>query len=293
MPCRLTGCGQILQHRSLLRAQSKHDGQHPGNELAAFGALRPEAGSPPDHRRPCKRPPPVAPPPIGHQVTGKLAQQFFGRRLTTAQMHLKDRHPTRHHYPQPGFAPLRIVAIAVALRPARLIRVRYLLSLRKLSRLRHRLSHCLRDFLSQRVDRSQGHFDLIEVTQRLLRLPFALAVGATEQSDGRRQPRPVTTRRYLSRQLRPRHLTAVRTTQLMQPIFIHPRLDLRQLDYLMPIRVWVVTGQDHPASAALTRTVVGDVTTLLDRIELPLMPLVAGLSTARLATRLSPLSGRR
>lgn len=79
----------------------------------------------------------------------------------------------------------------------------------------------------------------------------------------------------------------------MQPIFIHPRLDLRQLDYLMPIRVWVVTGQDHPASAALTRTVVGDVTTLLDRIELPLMPLVAGLSTARLATRLSPLSGRR
>src|SRR2546423_13719085 len=61
----------------------------------------------------------------------------------------------------------------------------------------------------------------------------------------------------------------------------------------MPIRVWVVTGQDHPASAALTRTVVGDVTTLLDRIELPLMPLVAGLSTARLATRLSPLSGRR
>ena len=43
MPCRLTGCGQILQHRSLLRAQSKHDGQHPGNELAAFGALRPDA----------------------------------------------------------------------------------------------------------------------------------------------------------------------------------------------------------------------------------------------------------
>jgi hypothetical protein len=28
LPCRLTGGGQILQHRSLLRAQSKSDGQH-------------------------------------------------------------------------------------------------------------------------------------------------------------------------------------------------------------------------------------------------------------------------
>lgn len=46
---------------------------------------------------------------------------------------------------------------------------------------------------------------------------------------GRHQPRPLTTRRYLGRQLHPRHLTAVRTTQLMQPIFIHQRLDFRQL----------------------------------------------------------------
>jgi hypothetical protein len=43
------------------------------------------------------------------------------------------------------------------------------------------------------------------------------------------------------------------------------------------IRGWVVTGQDHPASAALARTVRGDFTTLLDRIELPLMSLVARL----------------
>src|SRR5512139_3934211 len=70
---------------------------------------------------PIKRPPTVTRPPSRDQVASELTQQRFGRHLTTAQMDLKDRHPTRHQYPQPGFTPLRVAAIAVALHPAGLI----------------------------------------------------------------------------------------------------------------------------------------------------------------------------
>jgi hypothetical protein len=284
-PCRLAGGGQIRQPITLRRAQGEHDGQHPGDERAAFCALRPKAGSPPDHgrlpralrrvvgrldtfhthkppegfldfeqratgsrgprsgrllpprglvgrtlceplldsranlddgrrkRRPCAHPladtmppleqraglleqaladrlrfatavsdllkradqrrpaprpplqwpPTVAAPPIRHPVASKLAQQRFGRRLAAAQRDLKDLHPGGDQDPQPGEAKRWMVAIAVTLHPARLIRMGYLLGLRKLRGLGHRL----RDFLPQRVERPQRPFDRVEVTQRL------------------------------------------------------------------------------------------------------------------------------
>jgi hypothetical protein len=164
---------------------------------------------------PLKRPPAVAAPPTRHQVAGKLAQQRFGRRLAATQMNLKDRHPADEQHPKLGFAKLGIAAIAVALPPACLIHVPHILSLGKLGGLRNRLSHCLGDFLSQFVDRPQRHFNLIEVTKHLLRLPLALAVGASKQPHTRHQSRPVTARTDLGRQHRARRFATGRATQLM------------------------------------------------------------------------------
>src|SRR5919197_1937934 len=52
LPRCLTGGRQVLQHITLLRAQSEHDRQHPGDELATERRLRAETGPPPDPRRP-------------------------------------------------------------------------------------------------------------------------------------------------------------------------------------------------------------------------------------------------
>ena len=99
----------------------------------AFGDLVERANQVgPAHLPPREQTPTVAAPPIRHQIPGKLAQQRFGRLLAAAQMPLKDCHPTRHQYPQPGFAPLWIGAIAVTLHPAGLICMRRVLGLRKL-----------------------------------------------------------------------------------------------------------------------------------------------------------------
>ena len=182
--------------------------------------------------------------------------------------------------------------IAIALRPASLIGVHYCLGLRELCGRRNRLGQRRGDVLPQLVDGPQCHCDLIEVFQRLLRLPFALAVGATEQPDGRHQPRPVPARRALRRQGGTRHCAAVRATQLMQPMFIHQRFDLRQLDHLMPNRLGIVTRQGRPASAALHRTVLLHPAALFDRIALALMSLRTGLRAALPATRLALLAGR-
>ena len=50
----------------------------------------------------------------------------------------------------------------------------------------------------QLVDRSQGHFDLKAVTPCLLGLPFALAVGTTEQPDGCRPANPARGRTLIA-----------------------------------------------------------------------------------------------
>ncbi len=51
LSCRLTSCSEIRQHWTVLCPQSARDRQHPSDELAALCALRPKAGSPPNHGR--------------------------------------------------------------------------------------------------------------------------------------------------------------------------------------------------------------------------------------------------
>jgi hypothetical protein len=115
----------------------------------------------------------------------------------------------------------------------------------------------------------------------------------TRMLNRRHPPRPVAPRRYFGRQRRPPRLTAERAIQSMQSVFIHPRLDLRPLDDRVPVRLRIVPGQAPPARAALTRTVLGDRATRFHRLALALMPRVAGLTTTRLAARLSPPPRRR
>jgi len=114
-----------------------------------------------------------------------------------------------------------VVAITVALPPASLIHIGCFLLLGKLRGLRDRRAERFGDFLSQIIDRSQRHFDLEEVFQHFLCLPVALAVLSTEHSHGCRQPRPVAASRDILRQTPTSRFTAVRTNQLMQPMFIH------------------------------------------------------------------------
>jgi len=78
---------------------------------------------------------------------------------------------------------------------------------------------------------------------------------------------------------------ALRARQLVQPVFIHQRHDLRQLDHLMPYGVRIVANQGRPARAALRRMVIIHTPALLDRIESALMGGVTRLSTALPATR--------
>lgn len=141
-------------------------------------------------------------------------------------MHLKDRHPTRHQYPQPGFAARWIGAIAVALRPAGLSGMRHGLGLRARGGRPDRLGHGIGDLLAPCVERPQRDVDLLEVCQRLLRLPLTLAVGAAEQADRRHQARAVPACGHLRRQWGACHVTTLRAPQVTQPVFIHQRFDL-------------------------------------------------------------------
>ena len=78
----------------------------------------------------------------------------------------------------------------------------------------------------------------------------------------------------------------------MQPVFIHQRFDLRQLDHLMPNGIWVGACQGHPASATLSRKVIIHTAALVGRVEFALMSLVTGLSATLLTTPLVWLPGR-
>jgi hypothetical protein len=191
------------------------------------------------------------------------------------------------NHPQPGFALRGIFSVTVALSPAGFIRVCFFLGLGKLGGFFHRGGQRFGDFLSQIVDRSQRHFDLKEVFQCLLRLPFTLAVFPAQQSDHRCQARSVTVRCHTRRQVGAGYFATVGTSQLVQPMFIHQRLEFRQLNHLMSYRVGIIAGQSRPASATRSRTVITDTAALFRWIELSLMPLVTRLGPAFLAARLA------